>query len=201
METQTVPESQSDRIVVPNVNRRGKKKAAGPQLLQKITSEIPANAATAIPFPVVGNLSASLPAPAPKVDAAVIDRAGKVDAILADYAIQVKPFQIEADVLEKKILAALETLPASDIHTDEGDLYRLQASAKAEQQKIVEGGLAKVLNWLGQDVFLRVAAITLKSLEALLTPEQYKEIVIKERTGRRTLKVVPKVAPQPLKAA
>jgi hypothetical protein len=153
---------------------------------------------------VVMQSAAAAPAPEPKPEKLTkndIDRKGLLEAILCDYTLQIAPYQAEDKILENKILAACADVAAADIHTDEGERYRLLAGPRAEQQQLVDGALVKILGWLGQDLFLRGASVTFKWLEAVLTPEQYAEVVKKERTGRRSIKIAPKAAPTPLQAA
>ncbi len=130
-----------------------------------------------------------------------IDRKGVIEATLDDYKIQVAMYEAENEVLKQRILGACANVGASDLYADEGELYRLLVGAKAEEQKLQPDALPKILGWLGQDLFLRIVDVTFKRLEAVLTPEQYAEVVKKEHTGRRTIKIVPKAAPTPLKAA
>jgi hypothetical protein len=136
-----------------------------------------------------------------KPSRADIDRLGKVQQILGDYKLQIEPFELEADVLERKILAGCEDLDATAIHTDEGDGFRLRVSAKAEKQQIKPGGLAKVLAWIGQETFLLIARPTFEGLKGVLSEAQYEEVVRKEKNGKRSVKCVAKAAPEPLKVA
>jgi hypothetical protein len=176
-------------VVPTKVNRRRPaKQADGPQLV--------AAAVTITSAPE----SATAP-PALKVDGALIDRAGIVKAILADFAVQVKPFKLEDEALEEKALDELKDLPADGIYVGEGDHFRIDVGMQAEKQEYVEGGVKQALEWLGQDVFLLICQPDFGKLKAVLPKERYEQIVKKMRNGNRTVKVVAKAAPQPLKAA
>ena len=130
-----------------------------------------------------------------------IDRLGLLSAILADYAVQIAPYQQEADSLEEQILAQFAGEPADRVLTDEGDSYRLKVGACAEQQAIDTGGKLRVYKFVGKDVFVALSKITFENLKSALTAEQYKSVVTKARTGNRGVKVVVKAAPEPLRAA
>lgn len=139
--------------------------------------------------------------PSPKPSRADIDRLGYVYSVLADYKVLVAPFEKEKGVLENTVNAAVANVAADDIFTGEGDAYRLKVGEQAEQQQLVEGGLKQVLEFVGQDKFLAMCGVTLKELERALSAEQYALVVVKSRTGKRTITVVPKAAPTPLKPA
>jgi hypothetical protein len=125
-----------------------------------------------------------------------IDRLGVVQAILADYAAKVAPWKAEADALQAKLLIRFAPDSPEALAEHEGATYRLIVGACSEQQAIDDAGKAKVYKWIGKEAFLNAAKITFESLKSALTPAQYNSVVSKERTGRRTVKVVSMAAPQ-----
>lgn len=145
--------------------------------------------------------STASPSPSPKPSRADIDRLGEVNSIVDDYDVQVAPYKREQKLLETRINSALEQLAADEIYPDEGERYRMLVGQKSEQQKLKEGGLQRVLEFVGQDKFLAMCGVTFKDLERALSAEQYAEVVSKARTGGRTINIVPKAAPTPLKPA
>jgi hypothetical protein len=123
-----------------------------------------------------------------------------VNAILADYAVQVAPYKAEADQLEEAILARFAGTRPDQGAVDEGSEYRLMVGARSEKQEIDVEGRAKVYKWIGKEAYLTLAKLTFESLTSALTPAQYESVVTKERTGNRSVKVVAKAAPVPLQA-
>ena len=130
-----------------------------------------------------------------------IDRHGRLSAILADYAVQIAPYAAECDQIEVKILERYGAAALDAVLTDEGNLYRLRVSACAEQQAITSAGKTKVFKILGKPVFISLAKLTFENLKSSLTAEQYQSVVVKARTGNRSVKTVLKAAPEPLRAA
>ena len=130
-----------------------------------------------------------------------IDRLGTLQAILADYALQIEPYKLEADRLEAQILERFEKEPAKQIFVDEGNGYRLKIGMRSEQQQLSLDGKFKIWKWIGRDTYLSLSKISFEALKSALTAEQYQIVVSKERTGNRSVKVVVKAAPEPLRAA
>lgn len=159
------PASTNEQIVVPKVSKRAKK-AAGPQLVP----------------PVVDPLKAQ------------IDRLGHLRMILAANAVHIAGMQAEEKALTAKLSARYESTPAEEIATAEGDLYVLKVGARANEQSVIAGGLQRVFELVGVEKFLAKAKLTFEALKALLTPDQYQEVVTSARTGRRNLTVVAKSA-------
>jgi hypothetical protein len=129
-----------------------------------------------------------------------IDRLGIVNAILADYAVQVAPYKAEADELEAAILDRFAGTRPDQGAVDEGSEYRLMVGARSEKQEIDVEGRAKVYKWIGKEAYLTLAKLTFESLKSALTAAQYESVVSKERSGNRSVKVVVKAAPEPLRA-
>src|SRR5438309_11934801 len=101
METksQVVPADGSSNPAVPSkgTGRARKKRTTGPRLV--VTGDVAPASVTPVEQP---NPSKNIPT------AQQIDRLGQIEAILSDWAVQAKPYQVEAEKLEKQILAALE---------------------------------------------------------------------------------------------
>jgi hypothetical protein len=133
--------------------------------------------------------------------AQAIDRLGTLHSILADYAVQIAPFEAEADELEAKLLALYEGKDAAQVFTDEGSSYRLRVGACAETQQLDVAARAKVLKEIGKEAYLALCKPTFEALKSALTPAKYEQLIRKERVGKRSIKTVVKAAPEPVKAA
>ena len=132
----------------------------------------------------------SSPSPAP----GDIDRLGYLRARIEEHEARIAQDVAAEKLLTEKLLKHYADAPADAILTAEGAHYILQLGMCAEEQQQLDiAAKAKVLRILGREPFLAVAKVTFEVLKASLTPRQYASVVSKERTGRRTLKVVAKV--------
>lgn len=130
-----------------------------------------------------------------------IDRLGVLHAVLADYAVQIAPFEAEADELEAKLLESYKDSDPAVVFTDEGVSYRLRVGACADQQQLDLAARAKVWREIGKDAYLALCKPTFEALKSALTPAKYEQLVKKERVGKRSIKTVVKAAPEPVRAA
>lgn len=126
---------------------------------------------------------------------------GVLNDILADYAVQIAPFEAEADELEAKLLAGYEGKDVEKVFTDEGLIYRLKVGAAADVQQLDIPARAKVFREIGKDTYIALCKPTFEALKSALTPAKYEQLIRKERVGKRSIKTVVKAAPVPVKAA
>ena len=142
--------------------------------------------ATATPKPAIATI-VDPPAPAD------IDRLGLLLARIAVHEARIAADTAEAKALTEKLQKHYDEADPQSLPTADGATYVLLLSQKQEQQALVEGANQKIFKWLGKDTFLALADIGFGVLKSVLKDDKkYEEVVTKARTGRRTLKVLPK---------
>jgi hypothetical protein len=115
--------------------------------------------------------------------AAVVDEIGALEAELAPL----KPKAKRLEMLRGALRLAFDARPAAESFTCEGDRFVVQLGAKAEK-RTVNGG--KLFKRIGAKLFLTVANVTLKALEAL-GPEAL-DCIDSDLSGPREITVMAK---------
>ena len=79
--------------------------------------------------------------------------------------------------------------PADDEVQFYGAAHTLKYGKRSNSRSIIEGGKAKIIEFIGAETFMEIAGIALKDVDAYLTPKQ-KEQVLETTRGGRSLKVL-----------
>lgn len=116
---------------------------------------------------------------------AIVDEIGDLEAELAPL----KPKQARLDLLRASLRASYDDKPAADSFQVEGNRFVVIVGGRGDQ-KIVN--ILKLFKRIRAKLFLQIASVTLKAVEAL-PPDVELECVSKSvNTGPRTLKVFAK---------
>src|SRR4051794_105363 len=121
----TQPNAAVPNKVVPKVNRRAKRGAAGPAL-------------------VVDSNSLCV----------LVDEIGRLEACVAANTIQMAPTMEALKAKREKLLAQYAALPEGVIATVEGERFVVKIGMKAEEQSVIAGGLKRVFEFVGADKFI-----------------------------------------------
>ena len=116
--------------------------------------------------------------------AALADEFGSLDQQIA----LLKPAMKRHDVLRKMFQDRYSLSDPAQSFSLPGRKFTVQVGPRNEERQVISIG--NVFALLKKDVFLRACSITLKKLEALVTPEQLETLVRKARTGTRPVDVV-----------
>lgn len=100
---------------------------------------------------------------------------------------QIKALQEQLKPLKDAEKALQETLDSLDLDDDAtseelGALFRVEIKAKGSSRSIND--LNRVREMLGDEVFFSIATVSLKDVDAYLTPPQKEEVIDTERTKR-----------------
>lgn len=108
----------------------------------------------------------------------------KIKKQIKDLQAKLKPFTDEAAKLQKLV----DDLDMDDDDKDivNGDRYRAEIGPKGQSRSVKD--LNKAKEFLGSELFMQLATITLKNLDDYLTPPQ-KEEVIEVGRSSRSLKI------------
>ena len=117
-----------------------------------------------------------------------IEKKTKLDKELA----KLKPLQKEVDELEKLILAPVDEVMAAEVPvTLSGTKMDIGLTPKGNSTTITDMEQAKA--WLGQELFMKIAKITLADLKTYLSGMQIEKITKEERTSKRRVTIKAKV--------
>lgn len=108
----------------------------------------------------------------------------KLNKQIKDLQAKLKPYKDELDKLQEMV----DALEIDDDETDTivSDRFRAEVGAKGKSRSISD--LGQVKEYLGDELFMQLATITLKHVDDYLTPPQ-KEKVIKTDRTKRSLKI------------
>lgn len=122
------------------------------------------------------------------VTAELVDEFGSLSAKLAKKLAKLGPLQKKVAGLEKGIIAAVdEVLAANQKITLTGEDYELQLGPQGLRTSIKN--MEHAVDMLGEELFLKLAKITMKDLQAYLTPEQLAEVTVQEYKNKRRVKI------------
>lgn len=122
------------------------------------------------------------------VTAELVDEFGALAAKLDKKLAKIAPLQKKVAALEKGIIAAVdEVVDPSQKITLTGEDYELQLGAQGLRASITDMELA--VDLLGDELFLKLAKITMKDLQAYLTPEQLEQVTAKKYVSKRRVKI------------
>jgi hypothetical protein len=98
------------------------------------------------------------------------------------------PLQEQVAQMEKSLISAAdEVVDAGTPVTLTGNTYVVALSAQGKKNVIKNMDLA--VEMLGEDLFLKLAKITMKDLQAYLTPDQLEQVVSSSYASKRRVKV------------
>lgn len=122
------------------------------------------------------------------VTAELVDEFAKLSGKLAKKQDKIAPLVKAVAAMEKGILAAVdEVLDPSQPVNLVGDENELQVGAQGQRTSITNMALA--VDLLGEELFLKLAKITMKDLQAYLTPEQLEQVTEKKYATKRRVKI------------
>ena len=115
-----------------------------------------------------------------------IDRVGKLMEEAEPIAKQIKDLQAKLKPLAEAQKALAKKIDELEIDDDaevveKGAHYQAEIGKRGNQREIKNMGLAK--EYLGAELFMQVATITLKDLDAYLTLPQREEVLTVKRTA------------------
>jgi hypothetical protein len=119
---------------------------------------------------------------------ATVDRYGELDR-RADLA---KPDEAEAAILKSEIQGWYKETPADKGASAQGDLYRVNLTAKRDERTLVDKRKAFniLTKRLGMDGLIAVITLPLTVIDANFTTAEQESLCPKTRSGYRTLSVV-----------
>lgn len=120
---------------------------------------------------------------------ALEEDAVKVAAKIKKLSEELKPYKDAMKVLETMV-AEMEG-DDDALLFDQGNRFRLEAGKKASSRAI--NSMAKVREYMGDELFMSLATVRLKDVDDYLTPPQREKVLDTERTTR-SIKVVPLAA-------
>lgn len=101
---------------------------------------------------------------------------------------KVKPLKKEVDQLRDDINDLVDVLVSADQPTTvDGYAHTLVLGEKANEVQSVD--LDKAMEFLGKVAFFKLIKVTIGDLEKYLSPAQLEEVIVRKRTGRRSIKV------------
>jgi hypothetical protein len=118
-----------------------------------------------------------------------IDTVGKMLEEAEPITAQIKALQEKLKPLakaQKDLQAKIDALEGLDDdqegHVESGFVYMAEIGKRGTSREIKDLGKVKTL--LGDETFMKLASVTLKSLDQYLTPPQLQEVLRYERTSR-----------------
>lgn len=104
----------------------------------------------------------------------------KIKKQIKELTAKLKPYADEEAKLQKMV----DELELGDDEEDviSGTRFRAEVGPRGNKRSIPDMGKVKIM--LGGDLFMKLATITLKNLDAYLNPEQLEEVVKTDRTSR-----------------
>lgn len=120
--------------------------------------------------------------------AAEIDSVGKLLEEAEPIQAEIKKLQAKLKPLaeaQKSLQARLDALPIGDDAEGQfeyGIAFLAEVGKKGTSRSVKD--LTVVKKHLGDDLFMKLASVTLKSLDQYLTPPQLAEVLTSERTSR-----------------
>ena len=125
-----------------------------------------------------------------------IDTIGKMLEEAEPITAQIKALQEKLKPLakaQKDLQAKIDALEGLDDdqegHVENGVVYMAEIGKRGTSREIKDLGKVKTL--LGDETFMKLASVTLKSLDQYLTPPQLQEVLRYERTSRSVRIVKP----------
>lgn len=126
----------------------------------------------------------------PKGDAAIIEKVDKyagakqkIDAVAPELKV--------VTAIDKELRAKAMEKPGAEQVVFEGTKFSLVFSEAGDKKELTD--LAKAKEFLGPDLFAKVATVSLGDLEKYLTPEQFNQCVTtKTNGGSRKISLVPR---------
>jgi hypothetical protein len=117
-----------------------------------------------------------------------VDEYASLKAKLDKKNEKIAPLANAVSSLEKAILNAVdEVVDASVAFTLPGYDHELKLGPKGKRASITNMELA--VDMLGQELFLKLAKITMEDLKAYLTPDQLAQVIKSEYTTKRRVKI------------
>ncbi len=117
-----------------------------------------------------------------------VDEFATISAKLKRKQEKLAPLIKRVAAYEKDILGTVDDIvDAAHKITLTGIDYELQLGAKGNKTSITNMELA--VDFLGEELFLKIAKITMKDLQAYLTPEQLEQVTASERSTKRRVKI------------
>lgn len=110
--------------------------------------------------------------------------AAQIAKKIKELEVKLKPFKAEHDKLQKMVDELEMGDDASDVI--KGDRYRVEIGPRGQSRKIKD--LAKAKEFLGDDLFMQIATVTLKNLDDYLTPPQREQVIQTDRS-KRSIKI------------
>ena len=122
------------------------------------------------------------------ITAELVDEFATLSAKLQKKLEKIKPLQNSVTVMEIGILVAVdEVVDPSQKITLTGNEHELKLGAKGRSTHITNMELA--VDLLGEELFLKLANITMKDLKAYLTPEQLEQVTATKYATKRRVKI------------
>lgn len=118
------------------------------------------------------------------IRAPIVDEFGELERKVAEF----KPTRDRHEALKKQIAGWFEATPADQPDQVEGQVYVVQASPRANQRLITS--IPKLFRRLGQKLFLEVASIPLKAIDAHIPASEHESFIVEKRSGSRSIKAV-----------
>lgn len=115
----------------------------------------------------------------------MIDEFAELDARVAAW----KPALARHKELRETITAWYDEMPADQAFEAKGNMFAIRISPRELQRKIVS--MTKVKAKLGLKLFLDLCSFTLKNLDAHIPTAEQKHLVAQQRTGHRSVTVIP----------
>ena len=121
----------------------------------------------------------------------MVDELGQIDGRLNRVKRDISADTARRKEIHKELLARVpKETGAAETVTFHGRAYEAIVSACSNQQVVLVGGYAKILEWMGQAFFTK-CKVTLETLKAYLTTAQYEEVISESRTGPRSIECEP----------
>jgi hypothetical protein len=122
----------------------------------------------------------------PRDRVSIVDEFGRLDTELAGF----KPRIARHEQLRKQIQSWYDEENAEHSFLAEGKEYVLEVTARANERKILS--MAEVKRRLGLARFLKLCKFPLGVLDEIIPPAEQSPLVSIERTGNRSVRVIPK---------
>ena len=122
------------------------------------------------------------------ITAELVDEFATLSAKLQKKLEKIKPLQNSVTVMEIGIWVAVdEVVDPNQKITLTGNEHELKLGAKGRSNHITNMELA--VDLLGEELFLKLANITMKDLKAYLTPEQLEQVTATKYATKRRVKI------------
>ena len=122
------------------------------------------------------------------VSAEVVDEFAVLSNKLATKQKNIAPLAKSVAAMEKDILGTVDEVLAPNQPINlAGNVHEVQLGPKGQRTVITNMELA--IDMLGEELFLKLAKITMKDLQAYLTPDQLEKVTASNYTAKRRVKV------------